>query len=429
MSSVGWVLLITALSVAAAGTQKITEPKLRRAAAVFVTVTLSLTCVEGLSRLLFTDPSTYDWRRLTVPLAWERWEFTLNGQEVGAPRSYFSLDGRTVARSQDVPRILFVGDSFTAGQGVRPGQAFPQLVDAGLKGAEVLIHAMPGLDLRTEVELYTAYSALWQPDVVVWGYVLNDLPAADGTPQDCLRPAAPGMMDFIVDRSQIGFVGSSSRAIAVAQLVLQKRRVGNCMMSSYSQRYDEKHNPEGTGSLRADFSIVAEELKSRGGRLIVVLLPLMHNLADYPFRAAHDSIARSARSAGAETIDLSVEFAGMDETTLWASQDDHHPNPIAHALIARRVLGVLGADALPITCGSSEANGCNAAETSPETWLATARNQSRMYDAHARATRPHRVVAKIAALQAAAIANDGARTQALSLLEDLLHREPEYRGP
>jgi lysophospholipase L1-like esterase len=400
LNALGWVVLTLALAAAAVLTQKITSPWARRLATLATSLALTGVCAEGLTRWVFPAPTAYDWQRISVPLAWKQWWFEVEDRPVGAPRDLFSLDDRQIPRT-DAPRVLFVGDSFTAGQGVRSGESFVQRLAAQLDGVEVLNHAMPGLDSATEAALYLDYSATWRPDTVVWAFVLNDLPAAPGTSEGCARTGRAGMHDFIVDRSQQAVQNGSSRVVDMVRTAWRYRQLTQCMSTSYQQRYDPEVNPEGLAKLGAQLQAVASEVQGRGGRFVFVVLPLMHQLSDYPFTAAHEAIAEVARAAGAEVLDVGPAFRGMDERALWASLDDHHPNVTAHALIAAELSEGLDLPRLRETRTCSE--GCDLPGPSAQDWLDASRDQVASYIPRDRDTRPRRVVAKIMALQAVAL--------------------------
>jgi len=72
----------------------------------------------------------------------------------------------------DTPFVLFVGDSFTAGQGVRLPQAFPsRLAAAWREQAPALValnHGVPGASFFSQALRYSLLSRTDAPDVVVW---------------------------------------------------------------------------------------------------------------------------------------------------------------------------------------------------------------------------------------------------------------------
>ena len=102
----------------------------------------------------------------------------------------FDDDGTRVhLRGQDVPyarrpgvtRVLFVGDSDTAGSGVSLEQSFPMrfagLVDEAAPGTtEIFNFGVPGMSPPGEYTFFTRHLAALRPDVVVLGlFMPNDL--------------------------------------------------------------------------------------------------------------------------------------------------------------------------------------------------------------------------------------------------------------
>lgn len=80
-------------------------------------------------------------------------------------------DGRT--------RILLVGDSFAFGQGVDYGDAWPMLLENGLRSSgrdvEIIKAGVPAYDTRTEVLQMRELVGRFHPDVVMMAFLPNDL--------------------------------------------------------------------------------------------------------------------------------------------------------------------------------------------------------------------------------------------------------------
>lgn len=243
--------------------------------------------------------------------------------QVVAPEATQASPTRKWTPPAGIRRVLFIGDSFTYGDGVRPEETFPSLISLNLEplDVEVLNHGLSGWNLDEAMTQYLTTSAVFSPDTVVWVVVLNDL----GDPPenawgDLVRHAPPPGV---------------SRLLDFASLALTRAVVHSRTEDHYNEAWDPEKNAGGANLSRDAFSLVQAEVASRGGRLIVVIFPLLHQLRDYPFAEAHRRIHQLASQAGAEVVDLLEVYQGRSATRLWASPSDHHPNPSAHQLAAQ----------------------------------------------------------------------------------------------
>lgn len=255
-------------------------------------------------------------------------------------------EGRRPARRPGVARVLLLGDSFAAGAGVGAGedlgaQLVPALASRGSGPVEVVVHARPGLDFWTEHTWLLDDGLWWAPDVVVWLWVLNDLQGANpwaGPPAGLDQRTWD---DLIMDRS--GRAASSGSALVdLLGRIRRGRRVQAWVEEVYARGHDPAVNGEELDLVERALAEVSAALAARGARLVVAIHPLLHDLVDYPFVAAHAEVARRARRAGAEVVDLLPVFEGQEASALWASPTDHHPSAAAHAASAAWLAEALG---------------------------------------------------------------------------------------
>lgn len=256
------------------------------------------------------------------------------------PAALLSLEGRRAARSE-TPRVLVVGDSFAAGEGVGPGQDIASHL-ATLTGAEVRNHGLSGLSFFEEAALYDDHGRVQAADVVVWLFVLNDLGSA--SPGDALRRAGLDgpIADGILDHTREGVLASPSVAWGLARDAWRRGAVAQIVESSYQRGYDAAASGPDLAALEQRLGAIQRDLAARDARLVFAVWPILHHLRDYPFAAAHAELLARAARAGAEPVDLAEVFAGRDEATLWASTADHHPNAAAQAEAAAYIAGHLG---------------------------------------------------------------------------------------
>jgi HEAT repeat protein/lysophospholipase L1-like esterase len=143
--------------------------------------------LEGGARLL--DRISPPPRRAPYLWDWEReWQgdfYTLKPSGAGWPPGPINRDGvrdrpHPVEKLEGLRRVVFLGDSVTLGYGIRPEEAFPQLVgerlDAAGVEAESFSLALMGWTTRQQRIAYRRIARRYRPDVVVLGICLNDVP-------------------------------------------------------------------------------------------------------------------------------------------------------------------------------------------------------------------------------------------------------------
>jgi hypothetical protein len=164
--------------------------------------------------------------------------YTIRSDAVGwPPWEEFNRDGvrdrtHTVEKPDDVWRVVFLGDSVTLGAGLKPEQAYPQMLqtrlDAEGRGTEVFNVALWGWSTRQQRLAWERIARKYRQDQVVLAVCLNDIPELHN---NLARP--PRLLAALHERSAIvrRAVDAEGRAIeSVEQLCYQpdapKVRVG-----------------------------------------------------------------------------------------------------------------------------------------------------------------------------------------------------------
>lgn len=101
-----------------------------------------------------------------------RW--TTNRQQLRAPREY------SVAKPTGTKRVVVIGDSFTFGIGVNDGETYSAQLERRLRTdcpepVEVLNFGVGGYGLSQGVETFERYARPFSPDVVIYGFMTNDV--------------------------------------------------------------------------------------------------------------------------------------------------------------------------------------------------------------------------------------------------------------
>lgn len=231
-------------------------------------------------------------------------------------------------------RIVVVGDSFTQGQGAPITASVPaRLRDAfAPDGVEVRNHGMVASEFADQLTRYALLDREVAPDVLVWCFVLNDL-------------------EFGYDRHDAISVRWELTAAGPTPLTAAVRRGVAAMQAGgeIPQAYRESFDPAGERWQRFEpaFRRLVAATTARGARFVFVIWPLLHRLDAYPFAGIHEQLAALAADAGAEVVDLSHAFHGMEARALWAHPYDHHPNAEGYRLGAAAIEAAIRAAPVP----------------------------------------------------------------------------------
>ena len=218
-------------------------------------------------------------------------------------------------------RIIFLGDSLTFGWGVRKGETLESLIEAKCRRreptAEILNFGTGNYNTEQEVRLFIEKGMKYQPDEVVVFYFIND---AEPT-------AARSPWAFLGHSRMITFIWSRAKA------VLSRIRPAASFREYYADLY--KAGQPGWEAMKSAFRKIKDICDAEGIALRAVLLPELHNPANYPFTEEHRKVSGFLGELGIPFLDLAPYFASeSDPLSLWVALDDAHPNAPAHRKIA-----------------------------------------------------------------------------------------------
>jgi HEAT repeat protein len=145
--------------------------------------------LEGLARLIAPAPPA---PRQVADYIWD-WDekmpggfYVMRSESVGwPPTEEFNGDGlRDRTRPREKPegfwRVAVLGDSVTLGDGIRPYEAFPRVMEARLQGegrrVEVMSVALWGWSTRQERTAWERIARGYHPDQALLAVCLNDIP-------------------------------------------------------------------------------------------------------------------------------------------------------------------------------------------------------------------------------------------------------------
>jgi lysophospholipase L1-like esterase len=222
-------------------------------------------------------------------------------------------------------RVLFVGDSFTFGDGVLLEDTFVARAQAAVRRAGsdlVLVNTgIPGYGTADEAHRLPGWLTELEPIAVIVMFVLNDpIP---------LEESVRHVDDLVFDSATPHW---GSRLLELGRRVIAARRT-EAWYRSYYRGSRAAYWLEAKRLLRQ----MRDRCHDAGARFGIVLFPLLQRLDAQPFAALHDDVANAARTLDVPFLDLSSELQLSREVDLWVHPVDHHPNARAHGRVAGRL--------------------------------------------------------------------------------------------
>ena len=287
----------------------------------------------------------------------------------GDPRGYFgpgnqvdhhtnSLGFRGGEFSQEKPRdtvrFLFLGDSFTFGEGVRDEDTLPEefrRVELNRnafpgKQVEALNLGVGGFNTTQEAALLRDRGIALRPDRIIVDYSLNDAEPAlffrnrsGGIERRDRELEVPEYLGSPATPTPLSFLRLTSLAYRAYWNLAATRRT----VEYYKDLY--RAGSPGWDQTRAALSDIAATARTGGAKVTVMIFPVLFHLnSGYPFLDLHAKVRDAAHAAGLECLDLYPVYRGYSGPELWVHPTDQHPNEVALRLAARSLADFLATD-------------------------------------------------------------------------------------
>ena len=237
-----------------------------------------------------------------------------------------------------VLRIVFLGDSVTFGEGVHDSDTFVERVGRGLstrlsRPIEVYNFGVGGHNTSDARWVWQRYARHLDPDLVVYTFVLNDaeprlfrLEQTSGQPTRFPRSIEARWTEW-TSQPEGWWTGSRLARLAwklQAGWKLDRKTLG------YYRELNASNSPHWHACREQ-----LEALQQIEPTPLVVVFPMLFDLAAHPFRPVHLAITDACSQT--EIIDLWETLAGRagnNTPELWVHPTDTHPNEIAHKFAA-----------------------------------------------------------------------------------------------
>lgn len=211
---------------------------------------------------------------------------------------------------------------------------------------EVLNLGVAGFDGAQAVERLKEVGVPLQPDLVVYGFTLNDIQGP------AWRDPPPAYLAMRRARRAASARSPLHLWRIVEPRIASLRELLAPPPGSFVWALDENYfrNPAAWSGLVSVLQDLADGQAVMGAcvhLLIHTRLQFLHVL--HPFRRHYEAVAREARARGLSATISLPWFLEEDGPTLWVARDDPHPNARGHELLARALVHGLEHD-LPERC-------------------------------------------------------------------------------
>ena len=237
-------------------------------------------------------------------------------------------------------RIAVLGDSFTFGEGVSDWETYPFLLDQLLPDAEVLNFGVHGYGLDQMLLYLRAEILTYRPDVVVLGYVDEDIYRDILSFRDYEKPR----FKQLEDRSlQLENVPVTRPETLLSMEFLYPRALDLLEMTRQARRWQSGANRrEAEAISRAILEEIAHSVRAAGAVPVIVYLPVENELLDRsPALNRGERFLRSVCArAGLRFYSLRPELSTDLDPADRAAARGHWPASV-HALAASRIRDIL----------------------------------------------------------------------------------------
>jgi hypothetical protein len=228
-------------------------------------------------------------------------------------------------------RITFVGDSFTAGHGIKDVEdRFPNRLRRMHPDWEIHVVANVGLDTGGELELLKkAFARGYQVDEVVLVYCLNDI-------GDLLPPQADATGRVLAQMDNSGWLTRNSYMVNLWYHHYRASR--DPYLGNYCSFVHDAYNGDIWAKQKERLRAFRDLVQAHGGHLAVVTFPFLHALGpNYEYQFIHDKLDRLWEELNVSQLDLLSVFKDLPPGRVTVNPYDAHPNEYANQLAAEAI--------------------------------------------------------------------------------------------
>lgn len=229
-------------------------------------------------------------------------------------------------------RVSFLGDSFTAGQGIKDiDSRFPNLIRRAHPGWEVHVLAHPGFDTGFEGYLLKRLITKknYQVENVVLAYCLNDI-------SDMMPEWNEVATRFNTERTNRVWLLRNS---CFLDLVYSRwQMTHNDQIQDYDISVEDAYRGPLWQKQQARLAAIRDLVQESGGHFYVVTFPFFSTLGPgYKYRSVHEQLDQFWTSLNVPHLDLLPVYENIPAKQLTVNSFDAHPNEYADSLAAAAI--------------------------------------------------------------------------------------------
>ena len=228
-------------------------------------------------------------------------------------------------------RVSFLGDSFTAGHGIKDVEdRFSNRIRSLHPDWEIHVLAGNGLDTGAQLGFLDGFTQRgYEVDQVVLVYCLNDVNDLLADWNQAIEAAAGKVSRRLPFYEDSYFLDMLYYRFAVARIPWIKNYYSYVREAYYGEKWEEQKQ-----RLRA----LGDLIESRGRKLSVVTFPFMNALgSNYEYQFVHDELNAFWQEQHVPHLDLLPAFKNCQPAQLTVNAFDAHPNEFANRLAARAI--------------------------------------------------------------------------------------------
>lgn len=289
---------------------------------VVLAVLLLLVCALGEIYCRFVLDSTDAFQMSRVSERWFQRHYQFNASNVRDNVDYMT------PVPQGRRRITFLGDSFTAGHGIKDvDRRFGNLIRKMRPEWNVHVLALNGFDTQAEIDgLKRMRSTDYGMDVVVLVYVLNDV-------ADLLPEWAAILEKVYGDKGKEPWLFQHSYFLNM--LYYRVKTMRDPEIAKYYSFVEKGYDGFYWETQKMRLREMRNFCLANGASFMVVTFPFLHALGDdYEYAWIHEKLNAFWRELGVPHLDLWELFAEEKPSRLVVGKWDPHPSELAHRLAA-----------------------------------------------------------------------------------------------
>ena len=228
-------------------------------------------------------------------------------------------------------RITFLGDSFTAGQGIKKvGDRFVNHIRARHPEQEIHMLAELGLDTDSELAILNGFIGHhYQADRVVLVYCLNDV-------SDLLPEWVAAGKLIKAESRKTGWLVQNSYFLNT--FYYRWKIMRNPYAKNYFAFIGEGYQGAVWERQKQQLHALHQLVESNGGQLLVVTFPFLNAIGpNYPYAGIHQQLNDFWRKEKVPHLDLLSVYKDLPAGKLTVNHFDAHPNEYAHQLATEAI--------------------------------------------------------------------------------------------